>query len=426
MNIKDILYQPEGRRIEFKETLPTKSELAKTVIAFANDAGGEIFIGIRDEPREVLGLEEANILKVEEQISNIIFDQCAPMIIPDITLFRYGGKSVLRVKIYRGNNFPYYLKNKGKRNGTIVRVGSTNRKADEGLLMQLERQKRNISFDAEVSYEKLAETLYIEPFTTFFYEKTGEKLNPTVLKKLQLVQKNQEQIYPSNALVLLSDDELRPQLFPYAKVECARFKGITPNIFIDKKTIATNIAIQAEQAYAFVLRHISESSTFEGVYRIDRWEYPVIAIREAIRNAIVHRDYSLTGKDIKIAIYDDMVEITSPGKLPPSIDFNDLEAGQSDIRNKAIAPVFKKLGIIEQWGTGLSIIAQELKKYPEIDFVWAEKGIALQVQFVKKDYKAITTKVAANEQTKSSSESLFSKVFKLFFGKTINEKYQDA
>jgi len=83
-----------------------------------------------------------------------------------------------------------------------------------------------------------------------------------------------------------------------------------------------------------------------------------------LRNAVVHRDYALTGKDIKVAIYDDMVEITSPCLLLPSIDFNELEARQSDIRNKIIAPVFKKMGIIDQWGNGLKLIADELKEYP--------------------------------------------------------------
>lgn len=104
------------------------------------------------------------------------------------------------------------------------------------------------------------------------------------------------------------------------------------------------------------MRHINKGASVKGVYTESRWEYPVIAIRETIRNAVVHRDYSLTGKDIKVAIYDDMVEITSPGKLMPSIDFNEMEARQSDIRNKTIAPIFKKIGVIDQWGNGLKLI----------------------------------------------------------------------
>jgi predicted HTH transcriptional regulator len=107
-----------------------------------------------------------------------------------------------------------------------------------------------------------------------------------------------------------------------------------------------------------------------------------------IRNAIVHRDYSLTGKDIKVAIYDDMVEITSPGKLMPSIDYDDRESGQSDVRNKVIAPIFKKFGIIDQWGNGLKLIDEELKLYRnEIEFLWRDTGTQFQVHFVKKQIK---------------------------------------
>lgn len=141
-------------------------------------------------------------------------------------------------------------------------------------------------------------------------------------------------------MVLLSDDELRKQQFPYSKIECARFKGTVPGNFIDQKTIDSNVSLQAEQVYQFVLRHISQSSAdYQGVYRNDHWEYPIVAIREVIRNAIIHRDYSLTGKDIKIAIFDDKVEITSPGKLMPTVDYSDMDSGQSDIRNKTLAPV---------------------------------------------------------------------------------------
>ncbi len=194
--------------------------------------------------------------------------------------------------------------------------------------------------------------------------------------------------YPTNALILFSDDELRNSMFHFAKVECARFKGTGTEEFIDQKSIYSNISVQAEEAYNFVLRHINKGATVEGVYTVSRWEYPVKAIREAIRNAIVHRDYSLTGKDVKVAVYDDMIEITSPGLLPPSIDYAAMESRQSDARNKIIAPVFKRLGIIDQWGNGLKLIAEELKDYPQIDFRWKEVGLSFQVQFVKLNYVA--------------------------------------
>jgi len=263
MKITELIKQPEGRRLEFKEKLPSATDIDGTIVAFANDAGGDLLTGIRNEPRKLVGVKEDSLIKLEEQISNINHDHCEP--------------------------------------------------------------------------------------------------------------------------VIFSDSQTRSRIFPFAKIECARFKGITVHVFIDQKTINDNIALQPEAAYDFVLRHINKGSVVQGVYTESRWEYPVVAIREVIRNAVGHRDYSLTGKDIKVAIYDDMVEITSPGKLMPSIDFNDMEAGQSEIRNRVIAPVFKRLGIIDQWGNGLKLIAAELKAYPEIEFRWRETGLQFQIQFVKRE-----------------------------------------
>lgn len=386
MNIKNIIQQPEGRRLEFKQELPTVSDLTKTIIAFSNDAGGVLYLGIKDKPREIMGLPEDELLQIEEQISNLIFDHCQPVIIPEISSINIENKFLLKVQIHRGYNLPYYLKSKGKKEGTYIRVGSSNRLATDDIIAELERQRRNISFDAELSFDKPYQDIDANELIDFYLTKTKEELNENALKKLHLVGLYNNDLKPTNALILLSDDPLRKSLFPYAKVECARFKGTSTDVFIDQKTIDTNIALQAEATYEFILRHINKGATVKGVYTEERWEYPIAAIRETIRNAIVHRDYSLLGKDIKVAIYDDMVEITSPGKLMPSIDFNELEARQSDIRNKVIAPVFKKMGIIDQWGNGLKLIADELKDYPEIEFKWFEKSLQFQVQFIKKDF----------------------------------------
>ena len=387
MNINEILKKPEGRRLEFKETMPTQGSLPKTVIAFANDAGGEIYIGVRDNPRGVVGLPEDKLVELEEQISNIIYNCCYPTIIPDISFLTVEDKYLIKIIIYRGNMPPYYLKEKGKTNGTYIRVGSANRLADASMIEELERKKRNISFDSEPAFDKPAAELDINEFKSFFHEKTGEELNTQSLKKLELIKEYQGIFYPTNALILFSDDELRNSHFYFAKVECARFKGIGTEEFIDQKSIRCNIALQAEEAYNFVLRHIDKGAFVEGVYTQSRWEYPVKALREVIRNAIVHRDYSLAGKDIKVAIYDDMVEVTSPGLLPPSIDYDAMEDRQSDARNRLIAPVFKLLGIIDQWGNGLKLIADELKAYPEIEFRWKEVGLSFQVQFIKRNLK---------------------------------------
>ncbi|MDR0970907.1 MAG: putative DNA binding domain-containing protein [Bacteroidales bacterium] len=387
MNIQEIIHKPEGRRLEFKSELPSASDLAKTIVAFANDAGGEVYIGINDKPRKVVGISEEDLPKLEEKISNLIYDRCYPAILPEISFVSVEDKHLLKVVIYRGSMPPYYLKDKGKLKGTYIRVGSNNRLADETIIAELERKRRNVSFDSEIVMDASLETINIESFKSLYLEKTGEDLDFNTLKKLELIKKEQNIDYPTIALILFSDDSLRYSLFPNAKVECARFKGIGSEEFIDKKSITSHIGLQAEEAYNFVLRHINEGATINGVYTVSHWEYPIKAIREVIRNAVVHRDFSLTGKDIKVAVYDDMIEITSPGLLPPSIDYAAMESRQSDARNKVVASVFKRLGIIDQWGNGLTLIANEMKEYPNIKMQWQEVGLSFQVQFINTNYK---------------------------------------
>lgn len=164
MSIKEIIKQPEGRRLEFKEVLPENAELANTIIAFANDAGGELYIGVRNNPREIIGLPEEELMKIEEQVSNIIFDRCYPAIMPDITFLTDEDKHIIRVTVYRGSTPPYYLKDKGKLKGTYIRVGSSNRLGDEEIIAELERRKRNISFDSELIMDKAVSELNIETF----------------------------------------------------------------------------------------------------------------------------------------------------------------------------------------------------------------------------------------------------------------------
>ena len=358
--------------------------MAKTVVAFANDAGGDIYIGI-DDNRQVIGLPEDELPRIEKQISNMLYDRCYPSILPEISFLSIDEKNVIRIQIYRGSMPPYYLKSEGKLKGTYIRVGSSNRIADGDTIVDLERKRHSISFDSEIVLDKTVEELNFDSFKRLYYEKTKEELDNQTLRKLELVKEERGKVYPTNALVLFSDDPLKQMLFPNAKVECARFKGNRTDLVIDKKSITAQIGVQAEEAYNFTLRQINESAWVEGVYTISRWEYPVKALREILRNAVVHRQYSLTGKDIKVAIYDDMVEITSPGLLPPSIDYAAMGNRQSDARNRVIAPVFKRLGIIDQWGNGLKLVADEMKNYPEIEFRWQEVGLSFQVQFVKRE-----------------------------------------
>jgi ATP-dependent DNA helicase RecG len=391
MKISEILEQPEGRKIEFKQELPIKSDLLKTAVAFANDSGGMIIIGIKDNPRMITGVPEQELLTMEEQLSNMIYANCEPTIIPDISFAQADGKHIVKVLIHKGNTPPYYVRRKGLNDGVFIRVGSSSRPASPENISELMRKRQSISFDSEVVYGKSVEDIKLDSIKEQFYKATNQTLDEVAMAKLELVRKEQGVLLPTNALILLSDDEIHYRLFRNASIACALFKGTDPTAFIDQKTITGNIASQPEEAYEFVLRHISNVTVgYKGVYRMDRWEYPVVAIREAIRNAVIHRDYSISGSEIRLAIFDNRIELTSPGKLMSSIDFDDMESGQSEIRNKTLAPVFKKLGIIEKWGNGLKIISKEMKAYPEISLTWKEPGMLFKLIFTKLNYEVKT------------------------------------
>ena len=395
--ISEIIKKPENRRLEFKREVPDGSKLAESVIAFSNGAGGEIYIGVQDSPREIIGIDENSLFKIEEKISNIIYDYCYPTVIPDIAVFNYNGLSIIRIKVYPGGQLPYYLKNRGKNKATIIRVGSSNRTANEDIILELERRKRNISFDSVLNYDFVFDDKYIEEFSKYYQEKTGKVIDTNALMSLQLINEEYGNIRFSNALILLCNKDFKSKYFPYSKVECARFKGITTEIMLDQATYDGPIFSQPDEVLNFIKRNIANSSKIDELYRTDRWEYPVEAIREAVVNAVIHRDYSVLGSDIKVAIFDDMLEITNPGPLLPSINPDKIEDNPSELRNRVLGPIFKDCGMIEQWGSGFKKILEMLKDYPEIELKFNEPSNSFQIQFIKKYFEKNITGDPVND-----------------------------
>ncbi|EIM74352.1 transcriptional regulator [Nitritalea halalkaliphila LW7] len=161
--------------------------MSKTVVAFANDAGGELYIGIKNNPRALVGIPQNQLDSIENRISNIVLDSCAPIIQPEISFLTEEDKHIIRVYIHKGSKPPYFLKNKGKNEGTFIRVGSSNRLGDRETIFRLERSAANSSFDAELNYSKDFNEITLDGFAAFFKEKTGEELTEKILEKLNLV-----------------------------------------------------------------------------------------------------------------------------------------------------------------------------------------------------------------------------------------------
>lgn len=369
MRLFEEILAGENKVIEFKEQMPSNEKIAKTIISFSNTSGGKLLIGI-DDTRKIVGIQNEDIFELKDRIASIIFDNCYPNIIPEIYTTNIEDKIILVIEIFRGSLVPYYLKSEGKNNGTYIRIGATNRKASYENILELERQKRNVSFDEELEYEVEFEKLNLECLKIEF-EDVGKKLDSEKLFNMKLIKSENNKIYPTKALLILLG------YYENVSVKCSRFKGSTMDIFIDKKEYTGDIFNQLKETESFVLNHINVKGEIKGLQRTDTFEVPIEAIREGLINAFVHRDYSNMGRDIKVGIYDDLINIVSPGSFPNTLLQEDLDNGRSEIRNRVIAKVFKELNYIEQWGTGIKRIKSSCEavglKTPEIseknDFV---------------------------------------------------------
>lgn len=352
----------ESKTLEFKQQLPKGQQIAKTLIAFANSSGGKLIVGVTDD-RQLVGIQD-DIFELQDKITSMIYELCAPQLAAQIYIENIDGVELLVVEVARGSLFPYYLKSVGREQGTYIRLGASNRVASPEHIQQLELQRLNISFDALANYqyplEKLNLTVLEEAFKAADKTLTLEKM-----LNLKLVIEEQGQRYASHGLLILLGQ------YEHVMTQCARFKGTNMSVFLDRKEYTGDLFSQIEQAEIFIKNHLSLRAEIRGLKRYDYLEIPENAIREALVNAYVHRDYSNFGRNIKVAVYDDLVNIVSPGGLPNGLTEADLLQGRSEIRNRVLARVFRELGYIEHWGSGLQRIKQmcEAENLPTPEFL---------------------------------------------------------
>ncbi len=377
MTVAGKIEQGEGRKIEFKRELPSALSLSRTAVAFANGAGGCIIVGVQDDGT-VCGIPPTAVSALVDRACNVVYDRCSPTIMTETYTEQVMGATVLVIEVFPGAQKPYFLSKPGRREGVYIRSGASNRQADREMIAELERQCRNVSYDAELLHELGPADLDLDGLKTDFLSATGTELADQDLQNLGLFRHEGSQVLPTVAGVLLAG---RRPLSGYCGIKCARFKGTTMTEFIDKKEFTGPLYQVADSALAFAKTHIALRAHIEGIRRVERYEVPILAIREAILNAIVHRDYSISGSDIKLAIFDDIVEITSPGVLPKSLDITDIVAGRSEIRNRVIARFFEKMGLIEQWGTGIRKMLESCRDYGLPAPTFAESGLFFQVTF---------------------------------------------
>jgi len=348
MKLLKLLEQPEGKTLEFKRDLSSPEGVLRTIVAFANTAGGSLIIGIEDRTGHVRGV--SNPLDVEERLASLISDRIAPRLVPELEIMPWRRTHLLTVTVYPSPVRPHRLLRTGKDDQFLVRVGSTNRTAGPELIEELRRSVRTTGFDEEPMVDLNSEAIDFRAASESFAD--VRKLRPADLESLRLVTEHQGKKVPTVAGVLLFGKN-REQYFPDAWIQVGRFRGTTRSKIEDHRALRRYPTDAIAEAIAFVQKHSLLSAEIGAHKRTDRWSIPPPAVREAVINAVVHADYSQRGAPIRLSIFDDRLEIENPGLLPFGLTIDDIKLGVSKLRNHIIGRVFHSLGLIEQWGSGI-------------------------------------------------------------------------
>lgn len=339
----------ENESIEYKREYV--DDICKEVIAFANTNGGKLLIGVDDSGNPV-GLEDID--DTYTRVTNTIRDSISP----DVTMFvKYSlSNGIISVEVSEGTAKPYYLKSKGlKPSGVYVRQGASSVPASTEQIRQMIKISDGDVYETARSLEQdltftAAEKVFREHKVDFRSEK-----------------------YPALGICSLSDN-LYTNLAKIISDQCehtikiAVFADDNNTVFKAHKEFGGSVFTQLEEAFDYLMLCNQNPSTIVGINRIDKWDYPVEALREALLNAIVHRDYAFSGSII-INVNESCMEFVSLGGLVQGLSADDIRNGISQLRNRNLAEMFHRLNFIESYGTGIRRIFalySDCKEHPEI------------------------------------------------------------
>ena len=336
----------EDKNTEFKREYV--EDIKKTLVAFANTDGGNLYIGIDDDGNTV---EVNNIDGVMLQVSNVIRDAIKPdlAMFCDITVETVQNKKVVKITVNRGTARPYYLSAKGIRpEGVYVRQGASSVPASESAILSMIRETAGDSYEEARSL--IQELTFNE--ANIVFENKQIPFGEAQKRSLGLI--GEDGTY-TNLALLLSDQCTHT-------VKIAVFEGEQKTVFKDRREFCGSLLKQLNDAYQFIDQFNHTHAHTEGLYRVDKRAYPTEAIREALLNAIVHREYSFSASTL-ISIFDNRIEFVSIGGLARGILQSDILLGISIARNKKLADVFYRLHLIEAYGTGMPKIIEAYREY---------------------------------------------------------------
>jgi len=347
-NIAKLLEKGESETVEFKPSLSQMDKIVESISAFSNTEGGTLIIGVSDRG-EVLGADIGK--RTIENLANRIKQNTDPQIFPRIEVVEVKDKNVIIIEVAESREKPVFFKDKAYK-----RVGRTNQRISASEIRKLVREgEKRLSWDEQICEKASMEDIDGDKVRWFLKKAKYERrlgLDPDIpikeaLEKLELLKEGE---LTNSAILLFGKNPQR--FFIQSETRCARFKGTKPLEFIDMKIFGGNIIDQREDALEFVKEHIKLHVEIRGTERVERWEYPIEAIREAITNAICHRDYE-PASNVQIRVFDDRIEVWGCGTLPEPLTPEDLKREHKSIlRNPLIGKCFFLIKFIEQWGTG--------------------------------------------------------------------------
>lgn len=262
-----------------------------------------------------------------------------------------------------------------------MRLGSTNRRASGELLSEMSRYFAGLTFDQTPLPDVTVHGLDMSRIKKAF-SSVGRTVDKRKLETLDvLVRHTGKQVVSNGGLILFGRSEVRKNYFPDARVSCARFQGTDRTNFVDRLDIEGSVFDAIDEVPRFIRRNTRMAARIGTMRREDIPEYPEVAIREILVNAIAHADYSLTGMHIFVAIYSDKMEVQNPGMLPFGMTMDDFRSGVSKIRNRVIARVFRELGLMEEWGSGYRRVIESCRSGGYMIPDWQELGSAFRVIF---------------------------------------------
>jgi len=397
--VEELLGQCESKTLEFKRDLSSPKPLLKSLVAFANSAGGRLVIGISDD-KKIVGV--ADPLDAEERLCNLIADAISPRLVPNIELVTAHNKTCMIVEVFLSNSRPHWINSEGAENGVYVRLGSTNRKADQALIAELKRPMEGLAFDEMPMPELSVHSLDIAAIQTAFAGK--RVINEQTLINLKLLTSTQGRLAPTKGAILLFGKQ-RDKYFSDAWIQCGRFYGTEKLDLLDHIDITDPLPQAVEQVMFFLKKHAFKGADLSDLYRRDVWNIPLAMLREGIVNAVVHSDYSQRGAPIRVVFLDDRIEIESPGILLPGLTIEDIKQGTSRIRNHVIARIFRELGLIEQWGTGVSRIFQQARELKLPEPLLEERGMHVRLTIFVSQRQAASISIGAQSRAQSGAQS---------------------